>query len=219
MKVSKKEIYLLLALVGIAIAFCAWQFGFKKINADTEVLRTDTATLQKEIDKYSAIKNNIELYQKGIEDASNSIAAVLNEFPADILPEDMIMFGRELEKNDISTVVSGVNFGTNSNVFNATSHPIESTSVPVSYSLYQNPTTLSYTTSYDGFKDMVDYIYGHKNRMSIDTFSLSYDATSGLLSGSSIVNMYYVTGTDKEYTQQNLSGVGIGTDNIFGTIK
>ena len=32
MKVSKKEIYLLLALLGVGIAVCAWQFGFKKIN-------------------------------------------------------------------------------------------------------------------------------------------------------------------------------------------
>ena len=32
MKVGKKELYLLLALLGIGIAICAWQFGFKKIN-------------------------------------------------------------------------------------------------------------------------------------------------------------------------------------------
>ncbi len=219
MKISKKEIYLLLALVGIGIAVCVWQFGFKKINAQTEALQAETELLQKDIQKYSAVKNNIELYQKGIEDATSAIAGVLNEFPVTIMEEDIIMFGRELEKNDQSTSVSSVTFGSNSNVYVATSHPVEATTVPLSYSLYNNQIYISYKTSYDGFKDMIDYIYEHKNRMALESYSLAYDADNGLLMGSAGINMYSVTGTDKEYKQQNLSGVSLGTDNIFGTLE
>ena len=218
MKISKREIYLLVALLGIGIAVCAWQFGFKKINAETETLRAETEVIQKDIQKYSAVKNNIELYQKGIEDATTKIADVLNEFPVAIMEEDLIMFGRELEKNDQATMVSSVAFGTNSNVFVATSHPVDSTTVPLSYSLYNNQISVSYNTSYDGFKDLVDYMYEHKNRMSLESFALAYDADNGRLMGTSVINMYYVSGTDKEYKQQNLSGVSIGTDNIFGTL-
>ena len=219
MKISKKEIYLLLALVGIGIAVCAWQFGFKKINTKTEELTAETELLRTEITKYTAVKDNIALYKTGIDTATNHIAEVLYDFPAFIMEEDMIMLGRNLEKNIDDTSVSTVSFGAASNVYSVASRPAEATTVPISYGLNNNAISISYQTSYDGFKEIVDYICTNKNRMTISDFSLAYDATSGLLSATTSVNMYSVTGTDKEYTQQNLSGVGTGTDNIFGTLE
>lgn len=219
MKVSKKEIYLLLALVGIGIAICAWQFGFKKINAKTDVLTVETDALKVEISKYTAVKDSIELYNTGIEEATNHIAEVLYDFPVMVMEEDMIMFGRSLEKSIDDTTVSTVSFGAPSNVYVVTSHPVEASTVPISYSLYNNAITVSYQTSYEGFKELVEYVRSNKNRMTMENFSLAYDAGSGMLTASSSFNLYSVTGTDKEYTQQNLSGVGLGLDNIFGTIE
>ena len=219
MKVSKRDLYLLLALAGVIIAFCAWNFGFKKMTAKTETLRNDTAVIQAEIDKYSAVKNNIDIYQKGIEDATNKIAGTLRKFPSDVLVEDAVMLGRELEKNVDSTYVTSASVGNRVNVYTAKSVPADATSSPVTYQLFRNQVGIAYTTSYKGFKEMLDYVNGHANRMSLESFSLSYDTATGLLSGSSAINMYCVTGTDKAYVEQNLSGVKLGTDNIFGTIS
>lgn len=219
MKVSKRDLYLLLALAGVIIAFCSWQFGFKKMTAKTETLRTDTATIQAEIDKYSAIKNNIDIYQKGIEEHTAKIVSVLRNYPVDVLTEDVIMLGRELEKNNVSTYVAGVSVGPKGIVYTATSKPANSSETPVTYQLLNSDVSMSYTTSYKGLQEFFDYINNHENRMSVQNFSVSYDTTTGLLSGSSVVNMYSVTGMDKEYNEQNLSGVQLGTDNIFGTIE
>ena len=219
MKVSKRDLYLLLALAGVIIAFCSWQFGFKKMTAKTETLRTDTATIQAEIDKYSAIKNNIDIYQKGIEEHTAKIVSVLRNYPVDVLTEDVIMLGRELEKNNVSTYVAGVSVGPKGIVYTATSKPANSSETTVTYQLLNSDVSMSYTTSYKGLQEFFDYINNHENRMSVQNFSVSYDTTTGLLSGSSVVNMYSVTGMDKEYNEQNLSGVQLGTDNIFGTIE
>ena len=219
MKVSKKELYLLLALLGIGIAVCVWQFGFNKMNAKTEVLRAETEVLQGEIRKYTAVKDNIDIYTAGIETATNDIAEVLYKFPVTILEEDMIMLGREMEKKADSTYVSNITFGNASNIFVATSRPAVATTVPISYSLYNNRILLSFQTSYEGLKEIVDYINENKKRMSISDYSVAYDDRTGLVTGSVSVNMYSVAGTDKEYTQQNLSGVSIGTDNLFGTLR
>ena len=135
------------------------------------------------------------------------------------MEEDMIMFGRNLEKDIDDTYVSTVSFGSPSNVYVVTSNPVEATTVPISYSLYNNAITVAYETSYEGFKEIVDYVRSNKNRMTMENFSLAYDASTGMLTASTSINMYSVTGTDKEYTQQNLSGVGLGLDNIFGTIE
>ena len=219
MKVSKRDLYLLLALAGVVIAFCAWKFGFEKMNAKTETLRNDTIAIQAEIDKYSAVKNNIDIYQKGIEDATNKIAGTLRKFPSNVLVEDVIMLGRELEKNIDDTYVSSAALTNTVQIFTAQSVPVDATSAPITYQLFKSQITMSYTTPYEGFKDVIDYITKHTNRMSVDNFSVSYDASTGLLSASTAVDMFHVTGTDKAYVEQNLSGVKLGTDNIFGTIS
>lgn len=219
MKVSKRDLYLLLALAGIIIVFCAWQFGFKNMSAKTETLRADTAVVQAEIDKYSAVKNNIDIYQKGIEDATNRIADILRKFPTNVLTEDAIMLGRELERDNDTTYVSGTTIGETLNTYTAQSSPVDASAAPITYQLFKSKIVLSYTTSYKGLKDMFDYIAGHTNRMSIDNFSVSYDTSTGLLSGTSTVEMCYVSGSDKAYVEQNLSGVKIGTDNIFSTVE
>lgn len=219
MKVSKRDLYLLLAVVGVIIAFCSWQFGFKKMSEKTEKLRTDTVSIQAEIDKYSAVKNNIDIYQKGIEEHTNKIVDTLRNFPVEVLTEDVIMLGRELEKNDDSTVVSSIVASDKVNIYTATSKPLAGSNVPVSYYLFKTDVSMIYSTSYKGFKEYLDYINAHANRMSVENFSLSYDSSTGLLAGSSIINMFSIVGTEKEYNEQNLSGVKLGTDNIFGTIR
>ena len=219
MKVGKKELYLLLALLGIGIAICAWQFGFKKINVKTEGLEAETELLQVEIRKYTAVKDNIDVYQKGIEDATNKIAETLRVFPSNVLIEDSIMLGREFEKDNEDTFMTAVTAGSASNIYIATSRPVDPSVVPISYGLYDSSAMMAFKTSYEGFKDMVKYLYEHDNRMSVQNFALTYDPENGQLIGSTGISMYYVSGTDKEYTPQNIHGVGLGTDNIFGTLK
>lgn len=56
--------------------------------------------------------------------------------------------------------------------------------------------------------------------MSIDNLTVSYDESTGLLTGTTSVDMYCIPGQpDKEYVTPNLSSVLLGTDNIFGSIE
>ena len=56
--------------------------------------------------------------------------------------------------------------------------------------------------------------------MAIETLTVTFDDSTGLLVGSTTLNMYlapYQMG--KEYVQPDFSSVLLGTDNIFGTIS
>ena len=53
--------------------------------------------------------------------------------------------------------------------------------------------------------------------VALESFSVAYDEKTGLLSGATNVNFYSILGSDKEYKEQNISGVQMGTNNIFGT--
>ncbi len=217
MKVSKKELYMLLIVAGIAIAACSFFFGFQKINEKTEALRIETEALESDVNKYNAVKDNIEVYNVGINDATKKIAEIIAKIPSDVLPEDAFMLARELEKNDEYTFVDAVTWADETTAYTVTSHPVDETKTPIVYYLNNNQVSIVHTSSYQGIKDMIDYIYEHKNRMAFESFMVSYDETTGLLSGSTNVNFYSIVGSDKEYKEQNIQGVQIGTNNIFGT--
>ena len=58
----------------------------------------------------------------------------------------------------------------------------------------------------------------HTDRMVIDNLSVVYDEQTGLLRGTTTVNMFCVPDQEgKEYEEPDFAGVLLGTDNIFGT--
>lgn len=217
MKASKKELYILLMVLGFGIAVLAFVFGFQKINEKTEALRIETEALELEVDKYTKVKDNIEIYKKGIDDATAKIAGILAKIPSDVLPEDAFMLARELEKDNDYTYVEGVNYSDELTKFTVTSNPVDTTKTPITYYLNSNEVIITHTSSYEGLKDMIDYVYKHKNRMALETFMVTYDESTGLLACSTVVNFYSIIGSDKEYNPQNITNVEIGTDNVFGT--
>lgn len=80
--------------------------------------------------------------------------------------------------------------------------------------------TINYLCTYAGLKRGIKNISVQENRMSIDNLTVVYDETTGLLTGTTSVDMYCVPGqSDKEYVQPNFSSVLLGTDNIFGSIE
>lgn len=84
--------------------------------------------------------------------------------------------------------------------------------------MYEVPLGISIECTYNGFKGLVRYIYGQRERQSIQGVSISYNEETGILSGSMNLNTYYLLGTDKTYSSPDISGVGLGVDTIFGNV-
>lgn len=82
---------------------------------------------------------------------------------------------------------------------------------------YYAALTMNYEASYDDFKEMVTYIKSLEDRTTITGVASAYDNETGLLSGTVTVNMYYLTGTKKEYEAPWIDGIQKGVNNIFGS--
>ena len=86
--------------------------------------------------------------------------------------------------------------------------------------LMERSVTMNYIVSYEGLKRGIKNISVQDNRMSINNLTVSYDESTGLLNGTTIVDMYCIPGqADKEYVEPNFSSVLLGSDNIFGSIE
>ena len=55
--------------------------------------------------------------------------------------------------------------------------------------------------------------------MTLDNVNASFDSSTGNLSGSITVNLFFMAGTGQTYTEPDAGSVAYGTDNIFGTIE
>lgn len=88
--------------------------------------------------------------------------------------------------------------------------------VPV---LYRTQVTLQFNGTYAGLKKAVLYVADQSGRMTLDNVNASYDTSTGNLTGTIIVNIFSMTGTDRTYTEPDAGSVAYGTDNIFGTVE
>lgn len=77
--------------------------------------------------------------------------------------------------------------------------------------------SINFQISEADFIKLVEYIDNYSERVSIDSTSLSYDSTTGELTGSMTINRYALTGTGKVYNGPDIGNISIGTDNLFGT--
>lgn len=72
-------------------------------------------------------------------------------------------------------------------------------------------------TDYNGFKNALANVV-NKNERSGLNLSAVYDETEGLIVNNLSVSSYFVTNTDKVYTEPEMPLVIKGTDDIFGTV-
>ena len=86
--------------------------------------------------------------------------------------------------------------------------------------LMERSVTMNYIVSYEGLKRGIKNISVQDDRMSINNLTVAYDESTGLLNGTTVVDMYCIPGqADKEYEEPNFSSVLLGSDNIFGSIE
>lgn len=85
--------------------------------------------------------------------------------------------------------------------------------------LYCTQDTLQFTGTYASLKDVVAYLAQQSGRMTLDNMNASFDSTTGNLTGSIVVNMFSMTGTDNVYAEPDAGQVAYGTSDLFGTVS
>lgn len=234
MKISKRDLNLLIGFLGILIAFCTYQFGYRNVSQKVDELSRENAAMEAEIAKYELWENSRETFLSETEVMAKQISAWLGEFPTNNLPEDDMKLAYQLDNRNIENYlfINSMNFTEPTAVFTtdysavsqttdaATSSPVNTAgeAYPV-ITLYQSQTSMGVDCSYQGIKDMIERVYDKTERKSIEAVLLSYDETTGQLTGSLTMNDFFVFGVDKAYAQPSLTPVRDGTDNIFGSME
>lgn len=210
MKLSKRDKGIILALLGILLVVASYALVYTPTVEKHEALKVELAQLQQREAKLVELESKMEYYKEQTVLYNEKTAELVVFFPAQLKPENEIMYAVELE-NELELEFSTLNYGT-ATEFMATKE---------NYGLvaYNTPLSMNYRGTYKGLKDVVEYTKAKQDRMVVDTVSAAYDNVSGELVGSMTINMYTVEGTDKMYEEPYVPAMNTGINNIFGTFE
>ncbi|MBD5526491.1 MAG: hypothetical protein HDR04_19240 [Lachnospiraceae bacterium] len=218
---KKSEIQLLLIVFGILAVVCSWQLIYKNNMAKTEEINTQNVELKTTVDRLEILNGKKDQYIASTEQMKTEGDVIIDSFASGVRIEDQVMYLYNMELVEANEVrVPNVSLKTAQIVPYA-----GATSTEEGYELqddgiamYSLESTVGITTTNNGLKNVLNYIYGMDSRKSLSTVSLT-TTEDGYLKGNMQLNFYYLTGTEVPYAEQNISGVLTGTTNVFGSLN
>ena len=212
MTLSKSNIQYTLILLILAIAFCAYEFGYIKYIEKAAQVKVENENIEAEIAALQEKETHREEWESALASSKDEIKAVLAKYGPGNTPEKNILFIKQLEKAADMKIPS-VSFSDETTIF-ASGDTDESGRSRVE--MCSSTLSFGYTTTYKGLKDCMDFINGYSERMNVNGFSVSADGETGGVSGSMVINLYSIKDEDHIYEDPFISGVNLGTKNIFG---
>lgn len=249
MKVSKRDILLLVGFLGILAAVCSYIFVFQPTTEKNEALVQENMQLEARIADLQVKKNNKDTYESQTAQMRREMEEIYQLFPVDVREENAILLAinqellspMKVESVTIDALLEVPIVEAQQQDMPDATYEIEQVEEIEDATGTQDPTTveadvthdasganpfnlmyrratINYEVSYEGLKRSVKNICMQTDRMVINNLTVVYDEQTGLLKGSTAVDLFCVPGQeDKEYEEPDFGGVLLGTDNIFGT--
>jgi hypothetical protein len=218
MKITRRDLGVILILVGILSVFLTYQMYFSSKQSEIEALQTEQKNLTKEINELQPVVDDAPFYQSEMERFVKEVSDMVQEFPVQIWYEDGILYVIEMEENLDVTIPDFTPTQSMDNLLSMVEGAGNFTGN--TYSLYQASISMTYEAAgYDELKDVLNYIYDDEdNKRVITSVNFNFDETTGEISGSMNINMYAMDDGSRVYTEQKLDNSNAGVDQIFGEV-
>jgi hypothetical protein len=226
---AAKDRNLLIVLVGVLLLVACYFFVYRPKMTENQTLTSENYTLSARLDELNSMTEQESFYREEITRIENGIKQELTKFPSALQYENGIMDVVDLE-HFANAKISSLTVGEPAYVSAGAEDPSEDGSETAAgstasaaanqYSLYGVTTDIVYSASYTDTKTLIGMIADEQNKRCMRSFTATYDASTGLLSGAIEFVSYYIDGQDdKPYVQADIPAMSHGVDNIFGTIE
>ena len=224
MKISKRDISIVMVLLGAIALFCVYQFYYRDSLKKVE-------ELQASIDKSTAENNELlKIDETKLESemtaAEKDLKAMVLEYPMEYRLDDMIMYLYDLEKSP----TYGAHFVEYqmepSQPKDAYIGTVREKSVM--YSVSDATFTMRFTNeTYNGLKEMLKAVYADRYAKNFDYIRLTYNNVTGVVNGEIVLHAFSVTdrgtlGQGDEtnfrdpYPEVMIPQVKMGVECVFG---
>ncbi len=208
MRINTKDKKLLLYAIGILPLVLVYVLVFVPFREINDTGKKQIEELTQELKLRESWDENRDTYRGETERMQGEMEQTLLAFPEHVLPEDVIVYAKQLEQPGDMEIV-GIDIGTAEQVYQlGEGDEAYLTKTPVVY---------TFTASYDDFKRSIRTIQSEEKKRGVEQVILSFDSNSGKIVGSMNVAMFSVQGGGAAYEEPEISGVSSGVSNIFGT--
>jgi hypothetical protein len=222
---SAKDLKILFIVVGLGALAVVYFWVYKPTVEKNTALKSDNATLKQRVEYLQGLVAQEETFRSETERMDAEVEQILQEFPSYLMIENEIMNvvdSEDVTNAEISNFTIGdpaivpVDTGTESTLEGDGS--TVTSAAAGQYSLYNMNTSISYTASYEGMKELINFVADDNDKHSVVAFSATLDNSTGDITGVMSYDAFFIFGQDKDYVGPDLPDIDHGTENIFGSI-
>ncbi|MBO6108195.1 MAG: hypothetical protein J6P16_02190 [Eubacterium sp.] len=234
---AKKALFV---VAGLLVCVLVYFFVYQPNSDEISSIEAQSSKLQQEVNRLSGLQAQIAILEETSDAHEAEMDMYFAEYPSRMTEQKaiyniyrmMVDTGMRvttiqpakdmtfMEHGMIVSMDSAVNSENTEAAEGATAAAETSpeTKVPISeiigkYATYQ----LAIIGKKSEVYDALDWISNNSEHMSVGPVSLSYDTTTGKLSGTMSVNYYSMNGNGIAYVEPDTSGIALGSEDIFGT--
>lgn len=219
MQLQKKDIKLIIVLVGVLILVVAYFVVYRNYDQQTQNLQSQIDSLQPELQQLREYDDHKQEYLDGTEAYKENMKSIMSSLPTSVWTEDQIMLARRMEE-DLDITDTSESFADPIVVTQFKGTPLDdidnySDQVDMTSNKYQM--TLAADMDYSQMKDFLDYVYDEDYMTGLDSITMNYDAEKADLSVSAVINQYTLAYDGAKETDHSVPEVSKGVHDPFGT--
>lgn len=220
-KGMSKQVFTYVVVLALLALLVVYMLGYKKYTTMATEKQTANAAMEKEIESLKVYYINEAQYKADMVPMAEEIHTIMNQFPADILEEDVIMhavktqLGAEMTYTNINITENLAYQVVDEKVVLATAQEDMKSAI----SFKERTGTYVNELDYTNLKKSIQAVFDSEYNIGIKkiTYSRSGDDTP-LLSGTLELAFYSMDGNGKEYQKPNMLPYENGSTNIFGIL-
>lgn len=217
MKLAKRDMKLLLVLAGLLIFLAVYLLVFNPFQERTQAVKNRINELQPQVQALEEDYLRLSEYEDGIQTSRTNVVKLLKAFPGDVKEEDVLSYLLTMEAREKIRMES-VTFLDPELVrqFDAVMEK-DGQDVPETMNVYRSSTVMTGTMSYPQAKSVINYFYDSPKQTNLENAALTFNAETGLLTGTFQLAKYYIQWPDAAYTPERVPVVDRGVKDLFGT--
>ncbi|MDR0248318.1 MAG: hypothetical protein LBI44_01445 [Oscillospiraceae bacterium] len=218
MSIAKKDVNLILIVLGVALAALAYFLVYNRYTARSETLQGEINSLRPVLADLTAKDEQAPHYRATIDLSKATIRDGMRGYATDTRPEDLIMYAVELEER-LGVTGSGLAFTAPAAVVSVQGLTgAEGEEQFEQLTAYRVGMSMSCRVTYEKLKELIDYFYLTSSNTSLDSVSLSYNSETGQLFANIVVQKAFLTSHHDPYEQTYVPDMPTGAPNPFGTV-
>ncbi|WP_027215399.1 hypothetical protein [Butyrivibrio fibrisolvens] len=238
--ITERDKALLMIFGGVVIAGLTYYYGYYGLNEKTKVIEDENVTLSNQVQLLTTVSANKDTYVNDTDRYILNTNKIMAGYPSYVTTADKIMYTELLTNILVPTYtyeavlnkpvamdimiperedqLSGA--GADVTGLIALNQYESDGTIPdvTGLMFYDSVEVMTFDTTYNGLKQIILNVVNNEDFKNVTELNVSYDSSTGRLSGDMTIDYYYLEGTDKEYTFPSPGLINHGTDNIFGDV-